>query len=197
MPDDLSAVTMGTREGAEVLTEPSHVARQCCGYGTRRFGSMEPKWFRPHNVAIGHEVYARRGEAVGRGTVLRSYVAAVTEPPTTTAVREAAASRHADERDTLRLCTRVRAVRGELTPEEFAEIPTPFHPLLRHLQRPLCTATGVTVGPSDYTTMAQADGNPNPITLYDLRRKLGGIAKQKASGYSGNGPDLHALMPDV
>ena len=25
----------------------------------------------------------------------------------------------------------------------------------------------------------------------------GGIAKQKAPGYSGNGPDLHASMPDV
>ena len=25
----------------------------------------------------------------------------------------------------------------------------------------------------------------------------GGVAKQKAPGYSGNGPDLHASMPDV
>ena len=31
----------------------------------------------------------------------------------------------------------------------------------------------------------------------NLRRKLGGIAKQKALGYSGSGPDLHAPMPDV
>jgi hypothetical protein len=32
--------------------------------------------------------------------------------------------------------------------------------------------------------MAQADGTPNPISFVDLRRKLGGIAKQKAPGYS-------------
>ena len=37
----------------------------------------------------------------------------------------------------------------------------------------------------------------NLVTFDDLRRKLGGIAKQKAPGYSGNGPDLHAPMPDV
>ena len=53
--------------------------------------------------------------------------------------------------------------------------------------------------PSDYATMAQGDGTPtpNPVTFDDLRRKLGGIAKQKVHGYSGNGPDLHASMPDV
>ena len=74
-------------------------------------------------------------------------------------------------------------------------MPTVFHPLLRHLQRPLCTATGAAVISSDYTTMVQADGTPNPITFHDLRRKLGDIAKQKKPGYSGNGPDLHAPMP--
>jgi hypothetical protein len=29
--------------------------------------------------------------------------------------------------------------------------------------------------------MAQTDGTPNPITFGDLRRKLGGIAKQKSA----------------
>ena len=92
---------------------------------------------------------------------------------------------------------RLRAVRGELTPEEIAEIPAVFHPLLPHLQSPLSAETGAVVLPSDYITMAQPDGNPNPATFGDFRRKLGGIAKQKAPGYSGNGPDLHASMPDV
>ena len=45
--------------------------------------------------------------------------------------------------------------------------------------------------------MTQGDGTPNPVTFNDLRRKLGGIAKQKAPGYSDNGPDLHASMPDA
>ena len=88
-------------------------------------------------------------------------------------------------------------MRGELTSETIAEIPGVFHPLLRHLQSPLSAETGATVLPSDYVTMAQVDGTPNPVTFDDLRRKLGGIAKQKAPGYSRNGPDLHAPMPDV
>ena len=88
-------------------------------------------------------------------------------------------------------------MRGELTSEEIAEIPGVCHPLLRHLQSPLSAETGATVLPSDYVTMAQVDGTPNLVTFDDLRRKLGGIAKQKAPGYSGNGPDLHASMSDV
>ena len=53
----LSATTVGADQGVEVLTEPTQVAQECCDYGTRRFGSMEPKWFRTHDVAEGHEVY--------------------------------------------------------------------------------------------------------------------------------------------
>ena len=60
---------------------------------------------------------------------------------------------------------------------------------------PISSLTGESVVPSDYVAMAQGDGTPNPVTFDDLRRKLGGIAKQKAPGYSGNGPDLHASMP--
>ena len=39
-------------------------------------------------------------------------------------------------------------------------------------------------------------GNPREIDLVILRRKLGGIAKGKAPGYTGNGPDLYASLPD-
>ena len=63
----LSAVTVGTGEGVDVLTEPTEVAQECCDYGTRRFGSMEPKWFRPHDIAEGHEVYAVVGDEVVQG----------------------------------------------------------------------------------------------------------------------------------
>ena len=42
----LSAVTVGSGQHVDVLTEPTEVAQECCEYGTRRFGSMEPKWFR-------------------------------------------------------------------------------------------------------------------------------------------------------
>ena len=125
-------------------------------------------------------------------------------PPAQT-VRNTAELRHRDEYDTIKLfsrtaegrLTRQRAVRGELTPEEIAEVPEIFHPLLTHLQSPVSSLTGETVVPSDYVHMAQLDGTPNPVTFDDFRRKLGGIAKQKAPGYSGNGPGLHASMPGV
>ena len=220
---------MGSGQHVDVLTEPTQVAQECCDYGTRRFGSMEPKWFRPHDVAEGHEVYAVvRGE-VRQGTVTgidndghyvvcseegeatvsqRSdiyHTTASQSAPSAPTVWETAELRHGDERNTAKLFsrtaegrrTRQRAVRGELTPEEIAKIPEIFHPLLRHLQSPVSSLTGETVVPSDYVHMAQADGTPNPVTFDDLRRKLGGIAKQKAPGYSGNGPDLHAPMLDV
>ena len=225
----LSAVTVGTGQDVEVLTGPTQVAQECCDYGTRRLGSMEPKWFRPHDVAEGHEVYAVVRGNVVEGTVtgidndghyvvctdeggamvcVRSDIChtTVSHPaPSAQTVRDTAELRHGDERDTVKLFsrsaegrrTRQRAVRGELTPKEVAEIPEIFHPLLRHLQSPISSLTGVTVVPSDYATMAQVDGTPNPVTFDDLRRKLGGIAKQKAPGYSGNEPDLHAPMPDV
>ena len=53
----------------DVLTEPTEVAQECCDYGTRRFGSMEPKWFRPHDVAEGHDGYTVVGGEVMQGTV--------------------------------------------------------------------------------------------------------------------------------
>ena len=225
----LSAVTVGADQGVEVLTEPTQVAQECCDYGLRRFGSMEPKWFRPHDVAEGHEAYAVVRDNVVEGTVtgidndghyvvctvegeamicVRSDICHTTvsqSTPSAQMVRDTAGLRHGDERNTVKLFrrsaegwrTRRRAVRGELTPEEIAEIPEIFNPLLRHLQSPISSATGATVVSSDYATMAQGDGTPNPVTFDDLRRKLGGIAKQKAPGYSGNGPDLHAPMPDV
>ena len=190
---------------------------------------MEPKWFRPHDVAEGHEVYVVDGDAVVKGTVtnidndghyvvrsgeggavtcVRSVICHATvsaSAPAAQAVRDTAELRHGDDRHTVKLFsrsaegrrTRQRAVRGELTSEKISETPDVSRPLHRHLQSPLSAETGATVLPSDYVTMTQTDGTPNSVTFDDLRRKLGEIAKQKAPGYSGNGPDLHAPMPDV
>ena len=65
-------MTAGTGDGTNVLTDPAHVAVECCEFSARRMSSMQPKWFRslrnkrpvlsgrPHckGVAIG---VARRG----------------------------------------------------------------------------------------------------------------------------------------
>jgi hypothetical protein len=40
----LSAVAVGTQKDVEVLTEPAQVARECCDYGTRRFGFVRMTW---------------------------------------------------------------------------------------------------------------------------------------------------------
>ena len=42
----------------------------------------------------------------------------------------------------------------------------------------------------DYTTMVDDDSVPRVIDMATVRRKLSSIAKQKAPGLSGNGPDL-------
>ena len=126
----LSAVTVGTRQGVEVLTEPTQVAQEYCDYGTRRFGSMQTKWFRPHDVAEGHEVYIVDGDSVDKGTVTsidndghyvvrldaggsttcaRSdvcYVSVSTSMPTAQTVRETAELRHDDDRNTAKLFSR-------------------------------------------------------------------------------------------
>ena len=40
-------------------------------------------------------------------------------------------------------------------------------------------------------------GAPRLIDMQTMRRKLGQIAKGKAPGFSGNGPDLYAALPDA
>jgi len=44
--------------------------------------------------------------------------------------------------------------------------------------------------------MIGEDGAPRQFDFATIRRKLGSIAKQKAPGLSGNGPDLYACTPD-
>ena len=52
-----------------------------------------------------------------------------------------------------------------------------------------------TVIHTDYESMIDGDGAPRQFGFATIRRKLGSIAKQKAPGLSGNGPDLYACMP--
>ena len=70
-----------------------------------------------------------------------------------------------------------------------------FAALLESLERPLSQTTGVTVRESDYISMVDDDGVSRIIDMATVRRKLSSIAKQKAPGLSGNGPDLCAAQP--
>ena len=90
---------------------------------------------------------------------------------------------------------RQRAVTGTLTEGDKRELPKCFHKLLDHLESPTTELTGTKVKPADYANMLNERGETREIDLVILRRKLGGIAKGKAPGYSGNGPDLYASLP--
>ena len=94
-----------------------------------------------------------------------------------------------------RACRR-RAVPGELTGDDRLQISPCFAPLLTHLKRPISRTTGKTIRESDYASMVDEGGAPRPIDMATVRRKLRGIAKQKAPGLTGNGPYLYASQPD-
>ena len=92
---------------------------------------------------------------------------------------------------------RRRAVAGEQAPHhDISRVPECFHALLKHLASPISKTTGLPVHCTDYESMIDEDGAPRQFDFATIRRKLGSIAKQKAPGLSGNGPDLYACMPD-
>jgi hypothetical protein len=91
---------------------------------------------------------------------------------------------------------RARAVKGELTKDDITQLPSCFHELLEDLKSPVSGRTGATVQSSDFANMVDELGAPRLITPAIMRRKLGKIAKGKAPGFSGNGPDLYASLPD-
>ena len=68
----IDSLATGRGDDVEVLTDPVEVARECCEFGTRRMGSMQPKWFRQLDVAEGHRIWA-----VVHGEVLNATVAAI------------------------------------------------------------------------------------------------------------------------
>ena len=85
---------------------------------------------------------------------------------------------------------------GQLIGDDRPQITPCFAALLEYLERPLSRTTGATVRESDYISMVDDDGVPRIIDMAVVRRKPSSIAKQKAPGLSGNGPDLYAAQPD-
>ena len=91
---------------------------------------------------------------------------------------------------------RMRAVLGQLTGNDRSQVPPCFAILLVYLERPVSRTTGATVREADHISMVDEDGVPRIIDMATVRRKLRSIAKQKAPGLTGNGPDLYAAQPD-
>ena len=53
----------------EAITDPVAVAAECCEFGKRRMGSMQPKTFRRYDVAAEHEVWFSDGMTARSGRV--------------------------------------------------------------------------------------------------------------------------------
>ena len=66
----IETVSTGRGDDMEVITDPVAVAAECCGFGKRRVGSMQPKWFRRHDVAAEHEVWFSDGTTARPGRVM-------------------------------------------------------------------------------------------------------------------------------
>ena len=64
----IATVTVGAGDEAEVLTQPTEVAKECSEWGARHMSLMQPKWFRRIDVVVGHLVWVQRGGGVVGGT---------------------------------------------------------------------------------------------------------------------------------
>ena len=246
----IESVTVGSGDGASILTDPVDVAKECCEFSARRMSGMQPKWFRKYDAMQGHTVWVASGNRTRRGLVKnidndghytlqydgdehetcgvrrdamclewqlersaaslnrrwkrrRGPTGEVERPDMARHVESMAAPPDLPDDTALlfrrssegRAC-RMRAVLGRLTGDDRTQVPSCFAPLLGYLERPVSRTTGATVRESDYTAMVDDDGVPRVIDIATVRRKLSSIAKQKAPGLSGNGPDLYAAQPD-
>ena len=62
-------VPTGRGDDMDVITDPAAVAAECCEFGKRRTGSMQPKWLRRYGVAAEHEVWFSDGAIARSGRV--------------------------------------------------------------------------------------------------------------------------------
>ena len=91
----------------------------------------------------------------------------------------------------------MRAVLGQLTGDDRSQAPPCFATLLEYPRAaPQPDDWCDCAREADYISMADENGVPRTIDMATVRRKLGSIAKQKAPGLTGNGPDLYAAQPD-
>ena len=65
----IGTVSTGRGDDMEVITDPVAVAAECCEFGKRCMGSMQPKWFRRYDVATEHEVWFSDGVTAQPGRV--------------------------------------------------------------------------------------------------------------------------------
>ena len=158
-----------------------------------RCGSMCLEWKLERSAAPLNSQWKRRRGPTGKieRPGMARHIESIATPPdllddTTLLFRRSVESR----------ACRMRAVLGQLTGHDRSQVPPCFAIPLAYLERPVNRTTGVAVRESDCIPMVDEDGVPRVIDMVTMRRKLRSIAKQKAPGLRGNGPDLYAAQPD-
>ena len=222
----LATVQTGSGATRRVITDPVAVAAECSKWSARRMDLMQPKWFRRHDLEVGHEAWHAYDDGVRAAVILaidndgHYTVRHHADDSTHKGVRRAllcieSAFERPSAADIASLTTtdrpedtallmrrnaegrrcRLRATENTLRPQDTADIPAQFWPLLPHFRRKVIPSSEERVQQSDYSNMLAADGSPKPVELVEWQRKMGDIAKGKAPGYSGNTPDLYAPLP--
>ena len=222
----LATVQTGSGATRRVITDPVAVATECCNWSARRMDLMQPKWFRRHDLEVGHEAWHASDDGVRAAVIMaidndghytvRHHaddsthkgvrrallcIEAAFDNPTAADIAGLTTTDHPEDTALLmrrnaegRRC-RLRATESKLRPQDKADIPAQFWPLLPHFQRKVIPSSDERVQQSDYSSMLTPDGLPKPVQLVEWQRKMGDIAKGKAPGYSGNTPDLYASLP--
>ena len=187
---------------------------------------MQPKWFRRHDLEVGHEAWHAHVSGLRAAVVLAIdndghytvqhhaddsthkgvrrdllCIESAFECPTAADIANLTTTDRPEDTALLmrrnadgRRC-KLHATESTLRPQDIADIPAQFWPLLPHFRRKTISASEERVQQSDYTNMLAVDGSPKPMEWVEWQRKMGDIAKGKAPGYSGNTSNLYVSLP--
>ena len=79
----IESMTVGSGDGASVLTDPVDIAKECCEFSARRMSGMQPKWFRKYGAMQGHTVWLPPGTGLYAGLSRTSTTTGTTHCSTT------------------------------------------------------------------------------------------------------------------
>ena len=168
----LATVQTGSGTTRRVITDPVAVAAECSKWSARRMDLVQPKWFRRHDLEVGHEAWHAHDDGVREAVIL-----AIGNDGNYTVRHHANDSTHKGVRRVL-LCIesaferpsaadiasltttdrpeytallmrrnadgqrcRLRATENTLRPQDTADIPAQFWPLLPHFRRKVIPAS--------------------------------------------------------
>ena len=66
----LATVQTGSGPTRKVITDPVAVATECSNWSARRMDLMQPKWFRRHDLEVGHEAWHASDDGVRAAVIV-------------------------------------------------------------------------------------------------------------------------------